>query len=256
MRYWMILTALLAALPTVTTAGDAASLHFIGFSEDNKYLAFEQYGIHDGSGLSYVELFVIDVEKNEYALKPSKLEGEPEASQNADEPWLFTQLRDTNRASIQSKLKTFGLLTATTGQPLITHPLTDLAADPVKVRFASRLPLSGTVSERYEITLKMHDETGKDDCKDLPVKRFSLHLRNLDGGESVTLQNDKSLPPARGCVQQYRIQDVYLHKGKLAVFLNLFTPGFEGENLRYLVVTGTLPVIVPTPSKSPDRTAP
>jgi len=250
MRYWMILTAVLAALPTVTTAGDAAGLHFIGFSEDNKYLAFEQYGIHDGSGTPYVELFVINVEKNEYALKPSKLEGAVGDSQNGDEAVLLAQLREINQASLAPKLKELGLLSATTGKQLIAHPLTDLDADPLKVRFANRLPLSGTVSERYEITLKIHDDQGKDDCKDLPVKRFSLHLRNLDGGESVTLQKDKSLPPARGCVQQYRIQDVYLHEGKLAVFLNLFTPGFEGENLRYLVVTGALPVIAtPTPAK-------
>lgn len=47
-------------------AGDAATFCSIGWSEDNAYYAFAQFGEQDGSGFPYAELYVVDVEKNDF----------------------------------------------------------------------------------------------------------------------------------------------------------------------------------------------
>ena len=49
------------------SAGDYANLNFIGFSKDGRYLAFEEYGIQDGSGWAYSKFYFVDVAKNAYA---------------------------------------------------------------------------------------------------------------------------------------------------------------------------------------------
>ena len=48
-------------------AGDIAEFRPLGFSESGQYYAFAQMGVHDGSGVPYAELWVIDVLKNEQA---------------------------------------------------------------------------------------------------------------------------------------------------------------------------------------------
>ena len=61
--------ALVVFLICITTAraGDFANLNFIGFSKDGRYLAFEEYGIQDGSGWAYSNFYFVDVAKNVYA---------------------------------------------------------------------------------------------------------------------------------------------------------------------------------------------
>lgn len=48
-------------------AGDAASYINLGFSSDNQYFMFGQYGVSISDGKSYAESFIIDVESNRYA---------------------------------------------------------------------------------------------------------------------------------------------------------------------------------------------
>jgi len=49
----------LAASPAF--AGDRANLNILGYSEDGRYFAFEEYGVHDGSGGNYSDIYVIDL---------------------------------------------------------------------------------------------------------------------------------------------------------------------------------------------------
>ena len=51
----------LLMLLTPALAGDRALVNFIGYSEDGKYFAFEEYGTQDGSGLAYSSIYVIDL---------------------------------------------------------------------------------------------------------------------------------------------------------------------------------------------------
>ena len=48
------------------SAGDAAQFVTVGWSSDSQYYAFAQFGILDGSGFPYAELFIVDVQRNEF----------------------------------------------------------------------------------------------------------------------------------------------------------------------------------------------
>ena len=46
------------------------------------------------------------------------------------------------------------------------------------------------------------------------------------------------LPESRNCPHTYSIQNVYVYENRVAVFLNVYTTGFEGPDMRFLAVTG------------------
>jgi len=66
LRTWLVAKAamIFAAAPAV--AGDIAALQSIGFSVDGSVYAFEEYGIQDGSGFPYSNIYVIDTVKDVY----------------------------------------------------------------------------------------------------------------------------------------------------------------------------------------------
>ncbi len=53
----------------------------IGYSEDGNYFAFEQFGIQDGSGFAFSDVFVIDLVNDKWtAGSPFEVEAEDEAA--------------------------------------------------------------------------------------------------------------------------------------------------------------------------------
>ncbi|MCP4696866.1 MAG: DUF2259 domain-containing protein [Gammaproteobacteria bacterium] len=221
-------------LQTQAMAGDAATMDFMGFSKDGKYLAFEQYGVTGGRGTPYSEIFLVNVERNSYVTKPFKTEMDlsPEISEN--------DAREENWKKARTKLNQFEILEGNQGLHAVSHPLNDLGADPKKVRFTPGMPLGGLSYTAYEITLR--ETTTKKECFGFGnAKIFTLTLTNQDSKQAQALQKDRKLHRSRGCPLNYRIQDVFVYDDKyIAVFLNMFRLGFEGQSMRYLVVTGTL----------------
>jgi predicted secreted protein len=218
------------ALP-LAWAGDAADLNFLGFAPDGNYLAFEQYGTHDGSGAPYSEFYFVETAKNEYSAKPVKPETPGEAAE-------LETARAAARKTAADELAQAKIQTGNVGKHVIAHPLSDLGADASQAVFTTAVPLGGLAYPKYEIRLQ---ETATDtDCAGVgKAKIFSLTLHGADGKLLKTLQKDSKLPAARGCPLRYRIQDVFVYNDKhIAVFLNVFHPGFEGENMRFMVVSG------------------
>jgi len=103
------------------------------------------------------------------------------------------------------------------------------------------VPLTGLAHKTYAVTLEL--KNGNEECANLGKSQmFNLTVTNENDKKSKPLQNDTKVPESRGCPLDYRIADVFVYQEKfVAVFINVFTPGFEGQNVRYLVVTGTLP---------------
>ena len=48
-------------------AGDIARFVNLGFSHDNRYFMFAQYGVKEGTSFPYADLFVVDVPTNRFA---------------------------------------------------------------------------------------------------------------------------------------------------------------------------------------------
>lgn len=236
---WKIFTAALLSgllFYTPAQAGDIAGLEFYGFSKDGKYLAFEQYGINDGSGIPYSEIFFLNVDKNAYASKPLIFDDE------ANRELGLEQVRKKNSLLAQPKLKELGIGgTQDKLLHVVSHSFYDMGVDPHKVSFRTffqpMLRLEPGLYPPYEITLQ--ERKINKSCAGLgSAQIFTVTLRNIHSKANKVLQKDKSLPSSRGCPLGYRIQDVYVYLDKLVLFVGMFTPGFEGPNMRYLGITG------------------
>jgi predicted secreted protein len=64
--------------------------------------------------------------------------------------------------------------------------------------------------------------------------------QNEKQNASKVLQKDTTLPASRGCALRYRMRDVYLYSGIVAVFIIVYMQGFEGPDMRYMTVTRKL----------------
>jgi predicted secreted protein len=76
------------------------------------------------------------------------------------------------------------------------------------------------------------------DIYDQPIYKLGLSLKDQLKDKSIALQRDMTLPASRGCPIHYAIQHVYIYQNNIAVFINSYTTGFEGPDMRYLGITG------------------
>jgi fructose-bisphosphate aldolase class II len=51
----------------VRTEGDRALIDLIGYSHDLRYLAFEEYGVSDGIGVAYSNIYIVDLSNGAFA---------------------------------------------------------------------------------------------------------------------------------------------------------------------------------------------
>jgi predicted secreted protein len=238
---------LLCVFSANALAGDYANLKFIGFSKDGKYLAFEEWGEGDPGGW-YSTTYFVEVDKNSFVAAPVNL-----LDEDGKKP--LKSLRVRGEALSAKNLRRLKIVPGNTGRLLVSHLLTDWTYDDSfiaydegdKVKFNGYLnPNSPNQYEFYEIALKaIADERAE--CGNRTgrgVFKFDL-LLNYTGSMpeysySQILQRDSVLPARRNCPYGYRIESVYLYDDKLAVFLNVFSHGFEGPDMRYMVVTAAL----------------
>jgi len=239
---------LMLCLSAETLAGDYANLRFIGFSDDGKYLAFEEWGEGDPGGW-YSNTYFVDVDKNAFAGAPVRLFDE-------DGKNTLNALRRKGGNLAAKSLRKLKIVQGNTGRLLVSHLLTDWTYDDSfikrgegdKVRFNGYLnPNSPNQYEFFELILKtVADE--KAECSnrtDRGVFKFDLTLNYTastpSNNYSQLLQTDTILPARRNCPYGYRIESVYFYnEDKIAVFLNVFSHGFEGPDMRYMVVTAEL----------------
>ncbi len=198
---------------SLARAGDSASLEVQGFSRDGRYLVFEQYGFQDGSGFPYSSVHVVDVKKNVLLWQTERVIEQDQGT--------LLQARSMVRGVAKSVLARYKLLSALPGSSI------GIAANGYFI--------SG--KKLYQLQLKTNRRANTT-CSDGMESLLELKL-SVDNKTRV-LQKDSQLPAARTCALGYKLHHVHVFGQQLAVFLTRETPGFEGSDLRWMVVTGTL----------------
>lgn len=239
--YFMIAAlTIFFALSAPVFAGDYAHLNFIGFSKDGKYLAFEEYGTQDGSGFPYSNIFFVETAKNSYAAAPARVRLETESATES-----AARLKAKTAAAVN--LRKFKIAAGNTGSMVVARLITDLNAEKVEPGKESKDQIieftdyrdSSYFENEYALSLKTSEvKTKACDYSSDPVLKFDLILKNTKAETEKILQTDKTLPDSRNCPLSYSIQNVYVYQNRLAVFLNVYTMGFEGPDMRFLSVTG------------------
>jgi predicted secreted protein len=223
--------------PLAAFAGDYAELHFIGFSKDRTHLAFEEYGSEDGSGFPYSNIYFVETEGNRSAGAPVRVKIEKDAAD-------LSEARAEAKAKAEATLKKLAIVEGETGDLVVDRLLTDISGHantekgPLTLAFARRI-FSSPVVGRYELTLTPSSgDQARCDGYDMPRQIFRLDLADTIAKISAILQQDAALPESRQCAFAYGVHRVYWSGDRIAVFLSMLKPGFEGPDLRYLVVTG------------------
>jgi len=235
----LIVAAIVLALcATVAKAGDFAERHIFGFSPDGRYFAFEEYGVQDGSGFLYSNIYMIDVENDTW------LPGTPQRILVEDESVELADARVKAHRQIAGRMEEFQI----TAQPIhvASNPFTQLNADFNFVLFRTR-PASLTSGKPYAVKLSAFPLPGPEYCADFgETHGFSLELIYGEDDTKVTLQNDEKLPKSRGCPLDYQIADIYTFHPEsgppvFAALIRVILVGFEGPDGRYMAITGVLP---------------
>jgi predicted secreted protein len=233
-----VFALLLAAWPMAAQAGDVAKLDILGFSKDGGVFAFEEFGVQDGSGFPYANRFYIDTATDKFVAKTPvrvRLDDENSSLENA---------RDKVGRDAQGVTSlTDEELRANAGQTVAANPVTELSADPFKVKINPR-PVFPAVDPALEIQLEEIAVPASETCQNVgEIKGFRLtFLEDKPDAKPELLHEDTSVPTSRGCPQGYSIgaiQTYYPESGKpvIAVMIAVRGTGFERPDYRWLAVT-------------------
>ena len=218
-------------------AGDYADLEILGFSPDGGTFAFEEYGVEDGSGFPYSNIYMIETDADEW------VEGTPVRVRLDDD----TASADDARAEAKDKAQAFLDERQIESNYFLvaSNPVTEVSADPHEVRFIPRPMVGNAISWTVSLAEKEFPAPGCPDGMGGPFQGFTLTLIDPDGNERI-LHDDARIPSSRVCPLRYGISDVVTAypdgaEPVLVVIVNVFALGFEGPNRRFLAVATHFP---------------
>lgn len=233
LRTVLLAGILAAAYPLVAVAGDTAEREIIGFSPDASLFAFEEYGVEDGSGFPYSNIYVINVDDDEW------VDGTPIRVRLEEDGASLDDARRQARAAADAFIGDNNIEPAF--NLLATNPVTELSEHPLELRFVTHPHMAS--GDRWWTAVLGQKELPAAGCPDMDgqiFQGFTLALVDPDGQEQG-LHNDQRLPSSRKCPIRYSLSDVISAYPEnagpaLVIIVNMFTLGFEGPNRRFLAV--------------------
>lgn len=216
---------------SISMAGDAALKRIMGFSPDGKYFTFEQYGIQDGSGFPYVDIFFIDTVKNTWLEDPVRIHIK-------DENVSIAKARALAIAKATPTIKR--LNTILHGFDLVSNPITQFGTDKYNAHFG--IHPSAPTYLQFKMQLRTQNANNVKCNEYAPEsKMFSLSLKSETNYIPAQNYADTNLPNSRGCPLDYSISDVHYFEAVngdtvFMTFVNVMTYGFEGPDRRFMVI--------------------
>ncbi|WP_413291486.1 DUF2259 domain-containing protein [Bdellovibrio sp. HCB337] len=221
--------ALSLILGSQAFAADQFNFHNLGFSPAGYTFAFAQSAVQDGSGFPVAQVHIVNVAKNTI-VATEKVMIQDESSYDAQDA-LNLAIKNS-----KSKFKKFAITPNTNRGQIIAFE-----------QLSEQNGVFLVNGKKFELNLAEKDagNTNPDDywCNDYGSKMMKLTLSQLDKGQekTIVLQEDQKQPKSRYCSFNYTIANAIRLGKSLVVVLSYQTPGFEGPNSEYMVVTGNLP---------------
>jgi predicted secreted protein len=238
-----ILTLFLLAFSSqALLAADAAERSILGFSSDGRYFAFEQFGVQDGSGFPYAEIFIIDLETDSWA------EGTPIRVRLEDEGQSLEGARRKAKDDGRRHLQAAGI--EDNARVLASNSVYQEAEDPRQMIFRSFYTTFGHLEpvdheDDNVISLQLEEVVlpTPEGCPvgDTPMAGFVLKAKR--GSQAYQeVHRDTKIPSSRGCPLKYSLSDAVVFSAadgqtqRMVVLVNVFSLGFEGADRRFLAV--------------------
>jgi predicted secreted protein len=235
-RVFLICLFLTAAM--LGWAGRVTRLTVIGFSEDGRYIAYEILGPYDQSGRAFSIIQIVDVVNNDFAAEDIVTRTDDKVFPPEEE------LQAANRIQAQPLLDQYGIVDGNLG--LVAYRLEQIVPWERRMQLNKQTELrlidAEGITHPYTIQLDQR-VVETDQCDylkdwDLKPRIFTLTVRGHEW--SRVLQHDRVLYRSRRCPHAYAVAAVYIYGNQIAVFLNAYSLGFEGDDVNKLIVTGTL----------------
>ena len=238
------LSLMLWASPAL--AADGAAFNVLGYSPDSRYFAFEQYGVQDGSGFPYWDVFIIDLKSNAW------VKGTPVCALLESEDNRPAEARDKAMATAQPLLQEMHIsepadILAANLANEVTADRSRLAFDRWYVSMGSMPNGRGSDQIRFELSVEPLALPRSANCPEDLGENFGLRLtvKDITAGTSRSLFEDKSIPASRGCPVGYDVAAVVAQSGypvtdRLVALIGVYSTGFEGAGHRYIAVPFTI----------------
>ena len=232
-----IVAVMALALPAA--AADRALINMLGYSEDGNYFAFEQFGIQDGSGFPFSDVFVVDLANDKWTY------GTPFEAQGDENSELST-IRAEALAKAQDKLAEYNI--GVPVQILALNGEGEFAADTGMRMHWSTPACCGagfTQADAQSLILSLRSiQSDEGYCQDMSPVGYTLTYQDQNGARELHADGDV-LPKSRGCTLDYRIYAAvepfteYYADGfnrRRVAIIATYPFGFEGVDRRFLVV--------------------
>jgi len=217
-------------------AGDFASIQPLGFSADGNVFAFEEYGVQDGSGFPYSNIFFVDTRKDTF------LPGTPIRLRVDEENTSLAKVRTQTAAKAAPLVEKFDL-GANPGLLAAFNPITETDSTPHRLtyrQYAVEPPVGGD----FTLSLDEIPLAPTALCKDVTPQStgFRLAFQTEDGKTSDrVLHADTAIPDSRKCPTGYRIGGAMVFnplQGEPVhiVLVQVLSVGFEGSDGRWIAV--------------------
>lgn len=234
-RFAAIKATVLLAASALTAApawaGDRAEIDLIGYSEDGKYFAFEEYGVQDGSGFPFSNIYVVDLETDSW------VKGTPVRVLKQDEDVRLETIRAQAEQDVRTVLEDLAITAPAKFLALNGDGEPDAAA--YSLRYGEPgYGLSDVRDERL-LSIEVFNARSAEDCEIIDNATKGLALL-VDGDE--ILRDQAPLPKSRGCPTDYRLYGVvapvdfaWVDAPKVVIVSN-YPFGFEGPDRRFLAI--------------------
>jgi len=230
-----LLLALFLFINVPSFAHDSSRFEFHGFSGDLEYCAFEVYGEAEyGEPCGpYSRIYIIDVDKNIYAMKPIILN-----SNDYEADILDVRLNNFKKA--YPFFKKYHINQNSKGTLLFYNPRNDGPIRPI-IKANDYTCSFAIEAETYTLKLIERDPIPNNSAYEHEKEKLlELQLINNQTKKVSILQKDTFLPEILKQTVKYRLLSAYYLYGKIAVFLEYEQLGYEGNNRRQMIVTGVI----------------
>lgn len=226
---------LLAA--SAATAGDFSTFQSLGFSPDGKVYAFEEFGVQDGSGFPYSNVYFIDTEKDAY------LPGTPIRVRIDDEAADIAKARAQSSDKAGALIETHKVLSHP-GVMAAFNPMGEVGADRSRIEYLQHA-IEPTPGGSFALALEEIPLALSEKCRDITPeggKGFRLKLVRRDGEAADTVvHEDARVPDSRACPLSYQVSGALtfnpIDGDPVHVALVLVRSfGFEGSDGRWIAV--------------------
>lgn len=225
--------ALSLCLPLAAQAGDHAQFNPLGYSGDGRYFAFEQYGIQDGSGFPYSEIFLIDLDTDSFA------GGSPFRARVDEDGAGLGEARQQAIAAASSALVSHEIFTPAR---IIALNGDGEAGEGLALTYG--VPGFGfaDIIDEHTLSLEIFKAPTSQQCVDwFGEEPMGYALLRETEGVTTEIHRDTRIPASRNCAITYKFYGVTLpfaayDNASAVAVLSVWSHGFEGPDRRFIAL--------------------